>query len=293
MTSPTPYSPKAANLYGIAVGTASTGNLLTFVSTVSPGSTNVSGPNGPFSLGQRWLNTTNSTVYTLVGLTATGGAITATWVIDAGGTGVLNTLTGDSGGAISPTAGNINLTGGTTGLTLAGSGSTLTLGGTLAVSNGGTGVSTLTGLALGVGTAGFMAVPYTTVTAWTPNLQINGSSTGITYVSTSGFYQVVGAVVNFNASINLSSKGASVGAVTISNLPVATGTNGALNSIYVITGSVTASGGGYTDVYAGFNASSTVLNFGQIGSGAAPLSLSNTNVANNSSFLITGSYFTN
>lgn len=41
--------------------------------------------------------------------------------------GALTTLTGDSGGAVSPTAGNINILGGTTGLTFSGSASTLTL----------------------------------------------------------------------------------------------------------------------------------------------------------------------
>lgn len=52
-------------------------------------------------------------------------SVTATGFVTASGTGILKTLTGNSGGAISPTAGNIN-TLGTGSITIAGSGSTLT-----------------------------------------------------------------------------------------------------------------------------------------------------------------------
>ncbi len=52
-------------------------------------------------------------------------AVAATGFVTAAGTGILKTLTGDSGGAISPTAGNIN-TIGSGSITIAGSGSTLT-----------------------------------------------------------------------------------------------------------------------------------------------------------------------
>ena len=52
-------------------------------------------------------------------------AVAATGFVTASGTGLLKTLTGNTGGAISPTAGNINITGAGS-ITVAGSGSTLT-----------------------------------------------------------------------------------------------------------------------------------------------------------------------
>lgn len=122
----TPNTPTAANLYGVAVGTASTGNLLPFVSTVSPGTTNVTGPNGPFKIGQEWVNTTTGAVYILTNLVSTLGQITATWTLMGTAAGTLSTLTGDSGGAISPSAGNINLLGTANQITTTGAGSTIT-----------------------------------------------------------------------------------------------------------------------------------------------------------------------
>lgn len=59
----------------------------------------------------------NSTIYEYVG--------SGIWLTIGGASAVVETLTGDSGGAISPTAGNINLLGGT-GISTSGSGSTIT-----------------------------------------------------------------------------------------------------------------------------------------------------------------------
>lgn len=71
--------------------------------------------------------------------------------VSTSGTGILNTLTGNSGGALSPTAGNIN-TIGTGSITIAGSGSTLTTqltGLTNHAVQVGAGTATLTQLAVG------------------------------------------------------------------------------------------------------------------------------------------------
>ncbi len=56
----------------------------------------------------------------------------------ASASGAVTTITGDSGGAETPSAGNFNIVGGTTGLTFAGSANTETLTGTLILANGGT-----------------------------------------------------------------------------------------------------------------------------------------------------------
>ena len=83
-----------------------------------------SGPTSAFTsanLGDLYINTTTNACYSLVDIT---GPV-ATWTVLGGGSSDVNTLTGDSGGAISPTGGTITLAGGT-GLSTSGSGNTIT-----------------------------------------------------------------------------------------------------------------------------------------------------------------------
>jgi hypothetical protein len=108
------------------------------------------------------------------GITVTPGANTIT--IAVSGSGVGETITGDSGGALSPTAGNWTFTGGTTGLTFAGAVSTETLGGTLKLANGGTNANLTAsngGIFYSTATAG--AILAGTVTA--NQVLLSGSST--------------------------------------------------------------------------------------------------------------------
>jgi hypothetical protein len=72
--------------------------------------------------GQEWVDQVGQAVYILASV---GGGV-ATWLPLATAPGVLTTLTGNSGGAISPTAGNINLLGTANQITTTGSGSTIT-----------------------------------------------------------------------------------------------------------------------------------------------------------------------
>lgn len=75
-----------------------------------------------FPIGQLWVRTDTGQAYILV--TLSSGA--ATWALSSPGASDVDTLTGDSGGALSPTAGNMNILGGTN-MTIAGAGSTLTV----------------------------------------------------------------------------------------------------------------------------------------------------------------------
>lgn len=75
-------------------------------------------------IGTRWIDTTAQASYECVGYTA-GAAV---WEPVAGASVALETLTGDSGGALSPSSGNINILGGE-GMDVTGSGSTLTIAG--------------------------------------------------------------------------------------------------------------------------------------------------------------------
>lgn len=93
--------------------------------------------NGQLPIGSTAADPVLATLTPGTGISVTNGAGSITLAVN--GSVVGQTITGDSGGALSPTAGNWSFTGGSTGLTFAGAVSTETLGGTLVVSNGGTG----------------------------------------------------------------------------------------------------------------------------------------------------------
>ena len=57
--------------------------------------------------------------------------------------------------------------------------------------------------------------------AWTPDLKINNSTTGIAYTARSADYVKIGKLVFVNGDIQLSDKGSSSGSVTIASLPFA------------------------------------------------------------------------
>lgn len=75
-----------------------------------------------YPVGQRWINQASDQSYSLSRVTSNS----AVWILEGPGSSDVDTLTGDTGGALSPTAGNINILGGD-GITVAGSGSTLTI----------------------------------------------------------------------------------------------------------------------------------------------------------------------
>ncbi len=79
-----------------------------------------------YPIGKRWIDQVGLNDYTLVGITSIGGVLSGTWNLLGTNTGALNTLTGGSGGAISPSAGNITLAGTIGQITTTGSGSTIT-----------------------------------------------------------------------------------------------------------------------------------------------------------------------
>jgi hypothetical protein len=77
-----------------------------------------------YQLGQVWIYTTTGQVYMLASVVAAS----ATWSIMGPGSSDVDTITGDTGGALSPVAGNITIDGNLTqGVSTSGSGSTLTV----------------------------------------------------------------------------------------------------------------------------------------------------------------------
>lgn len=75
-----------------------------------------------YQVGQQWIDELGEDAYILVNVAGNS----ATWNVTAITPGNVDTLTGGSGGAISPSAGNINLLGTTNQITTIGSGSTIT-----------------------------------------------------------------------------------------------------------------------------------------------------------------------
>lgn len=74
----------------------------------------------------------------------------------------------------------------------------------------------------GSGTTGWIALQTLTAGTWTPVLEINGSTVGITYspIGQLGNWVQIGGLLQVWLYIKLTSKGASVGALTVSGLPV-------------------------------------------------------------------------
>lgn len=152
--------------------------------------------------------------------------------------------------------------------------------------------SNLTGLVLGNTNSAFTAETFVASTAWTPDLQINGSSTGITYSTQSGFYSRIGNVVYVTAEITLTSKGSSNGNVTISNMPVITGASGSVNTISVWASSVTLSAN-YTTVQLDLGDASQVASLFMSGSGQVTAAVTDAMLANDSTINLSGVYFLN
>lgn len=74
-------------------------------------------------------------------------------------------------------------------------------------------------------------------TSYTPILSFEGVTTGITYVTQSGWYIQIGNLVFFALNILLSSKGAAVGSASIT-LPTTTPTSLVLQPLYIVCGNI-------------------------------------------------------
>jgi hypothetical protein len=110
------------NTYAAAVGTSSSDPFVTHFSPTSP-----TAQNTQFPLQKRWVDTTTSAEYILANFSSSGGVITANWIELTGGSANVETLTGNSGGAVSPSADNINMVGDSTTINIVGVPSTSTL----------------------------------------------------------------------------------------------------------------------------------------------------------------------
>lgn len=222
--------------------------------------------NGQIPIGSIGADPVLNTITAGTGITVTNGAGTIT--IAADGSHVLETLTGNSGGAISPTAGNIN-TLGTGSITIAGAGSTLTTQLTGLTNHSllvGAGTATITNL--GVATNGQLPIgssaadpilatltPGTgiSITNGSGSITINSAGAGLTWTVVTGTTQAAavnnGYIAN-NAglvTVTLPSTSAVGDVVAVTGINNATGwkiAQNAGNTIFYGTSTTTAGVGG-------------------------------------------------
>lgn len=122
-------TPLSNRLDGVGAAGATTGQqaLVPVVTTRSPASSDILGRFGPYKLGQKWVNATAGTDFTLVKLTSSNGSVTATWSQDGAASGAIFTVTTDDLTAVTPVSGNINLAGTANQVITSGSGATATI----------------------------------------------------------------------------------------------------------------------------------------------------------------------
>lgn len=95
-----------AQLYTMAFGIRPENVEVPTLQTRNPATTDTQ-----FPIGKRWINTTTPSEWILGSLSSFAGVTTANWI--QGGSSGITTLTGDTGGAVGASAGNINIDGGT------------------------------------------------------------------------------------------------------------------------------------------------------------------------------------
>lgn len=150
-----------------------------------------------YPVGKRWVNTIGNGEYVLTSFSTSGNITTANWALLGTTGGALNTLTGDSGGAISPSAGNITLAGTPGQITTTGSGSTIT---TSLIGPYTPTTYTAHGVLLGEGSSSIVA------TAVGTNGQVLIGSTGAdpafaTVTSTGGTLTITGGAHSLNLEV--------------------------------------------------------------------------------------------
>lgn len=88
-----------------------------------------------YILYQEWVNTSNNNLWKLMSFTSTSGTVLANWLQVEGSSNEVHTLTGNTGGAVGPTANNINILGTSGQINVSGNPATSTL--TLSLAGGG------------------------------------------------------------------------------------------------------------------------------------------------------------
>jgi len=187
-----------------------------------------------YQIGTLWIDTITQAAYELCGYTSGVPG----WVVLGGGSSDVSTLTGDSGGAISPTGGNINLLGTANQITTTGSGSTITWSLPSAITTPGslTTTTTLTG-----GTGITATTGNIVATAGNISTTAGSISSHTTLTAGTGITATTGNITATNGNLSLGTAGNKLSIATGSNASL--GTSSALSSgnVTVATTAVTSS----------------------------------------------------
>lgn len=124
---------------------------------------------------------------------------------------------------------------------------------------------------------------------WTLALKFGGNSVGMTYTIQSGLYTRIGRMLTITGIIELSAKGTSTGDATITGLPfTCKNTLGALSVVLLKITGVT-----FANIYQGFILKDTAtIYLREVTEAGVETTLNNNNFANNSSIILTATYFT-
>lgn len=128
---------------------------------------------------------------------------------------------------------------------------------------------------------------------FTPTITFGGGSTGITYTSREGYWELVGPFVHFNICIILSSKGSSTGNAAVGTLPFACAAASA-NHAAALPVRLTAMTAGVFDqmVMGLIPGTATTIRLDKVAAGAGTVTqMTDADFTNTSSIMISGSYY--
>jgi len=184
------------------------------------------GSDTQFQIGQTWVDTVTNLEYVFVGISA-GAAV---WNLSSQSTSALNTLTADSGGALNPTANNINILGSANEITTAGAVSTITLsipavfvapGSIASTTTIASGTTLTAGTSLAVTTSATIGTTLavtgaTTLAAVSATNALLSGTLGVTGLSTlAALTQVGTASINGSGAATTTIGSATAGAITV------------------------------------------------------------------------------
>lgn len=192
-------------------GTKPSGTDIPVISDVSP---TIADYNYP--IGKIWINSSSASAFILTQISTLSGNYQANWQSTTYSSTGVQTITGNTGGAISPSSGNINVIGSGT-ISVAGSGSTLTISST--------GSSTLTwnnNATTQVMTSnnGYIVTSATQQTFTLPSTAVVGDQLEIIWASGVGGWkiaQTAGQQIRLSSSLTTVGTGGSITSTAIGN----------------------------------------------------------------------------
>jgi hypothetical protein len=127
---------------------------------------------------------------------------------------------------------------------------------------------------------------------WTPSLVFAGAGTGVTYSAQVGHFTRVGRLVQFSVYIVLTSNGSSTGSAAISGLPftAATQANGGYSACSIHGNKVSATNGSLAATVSENSTSILLYKNPTNADATASTRLSEANIADDASLIITGTY---